>query len=70
MYRCTYNLEVIGYSDLDFATYIDSRKSISSYVFILANGTISWRSAKQSFIATSTMKAEFVSCYEATSHDV
>uniref|UniRef100_A0A2N9G0L4 Integrase catalytic domain-containing protein n=1 Tax=Fagus sylvatica TaxID=28930 RepID=A0A2N9G0L4_FAGSY len=38
------------------------------YIFLMANGAISWRSAKQTLIATSTMEAEFVSCFEATSH--
>ena len=33
---------------------------------MLAGGAISWKSAKQSLIASSTMKAEFVACFEAT----
>ncbi|RVW82847.1 Retrovirus-related Pol polyprotein from transposon TNT 1-94 [Vitis vinifera] len=70
MYRRTNNLEVIGYSNLDYAGCIDSRKSTSGYVFMLASGAVSWRSAKQTLIATSTMEAEFVSCFEATSHGV
>ena len=37
---------------------------------MLAGGAVSWRSTKQSLTATSTMKAEFVSCFEATSHGV
>ncbi|WVZ23370.1 hypothetical protein V8G54_001914 [Vigna mungo] len=31
-------------------------------------GAISWKSAKQSVISTSTMEAEFVACFEATIH--
>jgi hypothetical protein len=37
---------------------------------MLASGAVSWRSAKQTLTATSTMEAEFVSCFEATSHGV
>ena len=37
---------------------------------MLASGAISWRSTKQTLTATSTMEAEFVSCFEATSHGV
>uniref|UniRef100_A0A2N9GQF3 Integrase catalytic domain-containing protein n=1 Tax=Fagus sylvatica TaxID=28930 RepID=A0A2N9GQF3_FAGSY len=70
MYRRTDNLEVIGYSDSDFAGCIDSRKSTSGYIFLMASGAVSWRSAKQTLTATSTMEAEFVSCFEATSHGV
>ncbi|RVW27457.1 Retrovirus-related Pol polyprotein from transposon TNT 1-94 [Vitis vinifera] len=70
MYRRTSNLEVVGYSDSDFAGCVDSRKSTSGYIFILADGAISWRSVKQTMTATSTMEAEFISCFEATSHGV
>ena len=45
---------------------MDTRKSTFGYLFLLADGAISWKSAKQSVIATSTMEAEFVACFEAT----
>ncbi|XP_050895544.1 secreted RxLR effector protein 161-like [Lathyrus oleraceus] len=70
MYRQTNNLDVIGYSDSDFAGCVDSRKSTSGYIFLMADGAISWISTKQTLVATSTMEAEFVSCFEATSHGV
>ena len=37
---------------------------------MLASGAMSWRSIKQTLTTTSTMEAEFVSCFEATSHGV
>lgn len=70
MYRQTDTLEVIGYSDFDFAGCVDSRKSTSGYIFMMAGGVVSWRSAKQTLIATSTMEAELVSYFEATLHGV
>ena len=36
----------------------------------MASGAVSWRSAKQTLTATSTIETEFVSCFEATSHGV
>ncbi|XP_075106883.1 secreted RxLR effector protein 161-like [Nicotiana tabacum] len=68
MYRRSKHLEVVGYSDSDFAGCIDIRKSTFGYMFQLAEGEISWKSAKQSVIATSTIEAEFVACFEATIH--
>ena len=65
-YRRSDQLEVIGYSDADFANCLDSRKSTSGFVFMLVGGAISWKSAKQSLIASSTMEAGFVACFEAT----
>ena len=41
MYRQTDSLEVIGYSDSDFAGYVNSRKSTSSYIFNLTDGAVS-----------------------------
>ncbi|XP_059294665.1 secreted RxLR effector protein 161-like [Lycium ferocissimum] len=70
MYKRSDDLEVIGYSDSDYAGYVDTRKSTLGYIFMLAGGAISWRSAKQTLITTSTMEAEFVSCFEATSQGV
>ncbi|XP_074317920.1 secreted RxLR effector protein 161-like [Silene latifolia] len=43
---------------------------LQGYVFMLADGAVSWRSVKQTLTATSTMEAEFVSCFEATLHGV
>ena len=70
IYRHTDNLEVIGYFNVDFVSSMDSRKSTSCYVFMLTSGVIFWKSMKQTLTATSTMEAEFVSCFEATSHGV
>jgi hypothetical protein len=62
------SLEVTGYSDSDFAGCIDSRKSTFGYLFMLTGGAILWKSVKQIIIASSTMEAEFVACFEATVH--
>ncbi|KAL0553776.1 hypothetical protein IC582_007680 [Cucumis melo] len=67
-YKRSDHLEVIGYSDSDFAGCVDIRKSTFGYLFLLAEGAISWKSAKQSIIAASTMEVEFVACLEATVH--
>ena len=54
-YRRSDSLEIRGYSDTDFAGDKDDRKSMSGYVFTLAGGAISWRSSKQTIVASSTM---------------
>ena len=67
-YKRSDHLKVIGYSDSDFARCVDTRKSTFGYLFLLAEGAISWKSAKQPVIAASTMEAEFMACFEATIH--
>ena len=69
-YRRTNNLEIIGYFDFDYAGCKDTRRSTSGYIFMLSNGPISWKSHKQSLIASSTMEAEYVACYEVTCHAI
>ena len=66
IYKKSDNLEVVGYSDADFAGCVDTKKSTSGYIFTLAGGAISWKSSKQTVTASSMMQAEFVACYEAT----
>ncbi|RVW67331.1 Retrovirus-related Pol polyprotein from transposon TNT 1-94 [Vitis vinifera] len=64
-------VQVCTRPDIAFAVGMLGRyQSNQGYVFMLAVGTVSWRSAKQTLIATSTMEVEFVSCFEATSHGV
>ena len=62
----TGQLEVTGYSDSDLAGCPDDRKSTSGFIFMMAGGAVSWKSVKQTLTATSTMEAEYVTCYEAT----
>jgi hypothetical protein len=40
-YRRSDKLEVIGYTDFDFAGCVDSLKSTSGYIFMLDGGAIS-----------------------------
>ena len=67
VYRRVKDLEVEGYSDSDFAgQFLESGKSTSGYVFMLAGGAVAWKSVKQIQTATSTMMAEYIAVYEAT----
>ena len=73
-YTLTYqkyeNLEIIGHLDSNFAGCQDSKRSTYGYIFMLAGGAISWKSAKQTLITFSTMVAEFIACFEASNHGI
>jgi hypothetical protein len=69
-YRRSNKLEVIEYTDSDFADCVDSLKSTPGYIFMLAGGAIFWRSAKQSMIVFFTMTAEFIVCFETSNHRI
>jgi hypothetical protein len=53
-------LSLVGYTDADYANCVDTRRSISGYIFKFGNSTIAWRSQKQKSVATSTTEAEYM----------
>ena len=55
----------LGYTDSDFQTDKDKRKSTSGCVFTLGGGAVIWRSVKQKCIADSTMEAKYVAASKA-----
>ena len=64
------SLVPIGYTGSDFQSYLESRKSTSSYVFTFGGGAISWRSVKQSSITNSTMEVKYIAASEAAKETV
>ena len=59
-------LNIIGYSDSDHARCIDTRRSITGYMFMMSNGPISWQSKQQTSVALSSMEAEYMALCAAT----
>ncbi|TYK11050.1 gag/pol protein [Cucumis melo var. makuwa] len=64
------DLILTGYTDSDFQTDKDARKSTSGSIFTLNEGAVVWKSIKQSCIAHSTMEAKYVAAYEAAKEAV
>ena len=63
-------LILVGYTDSDFMSDKDSRKSTSGYVFMLGGGVISWRSIKQECTSDSTSEVEYIVACEAAKEAV
>ncbi|XP_016162156.1 uncharacterized protein LOC107604950 [Arachis ipaensis] len=53
------DLTLTGFLDTDWATFADSRKSISGHCFYLGKSLISWKSKKQSTVVRSSSEAEY-----------
>ncbi|KAI5344041.1 hypothetical protein L3X38_011918 [Prunus dulcis] len=64
VYEGTSKLQMEAYTDSDFQSNVDDRKSTSGYVFTLNEGGVSW-SCKQSTTADSITKAEYIAAAEA-----
>jgi hypothetical protein len=60
--RGTYNH---GWVDSDFASDIDSRKSMTGYLMSFNGGPISWKSSRQDGLSLSSSEAEFVAASQA-----
>lgn len=60
------DLRDISYSDSDFARCPDDMKIHFWLCVLLANGSISWESAKETLTVSSTMQIKLVAYYEAT----
>ena len=61
---------IVGYTDSDFQSDLDFKKSTSGCVFTLGGAAISWRSVKQSGIANSTMETKYVTTCEVAKEAV
>ena len=60
----------ISYTDSDFMSNKDLRKSTSGHVFTLGDSAVSWRNIKQKYIVDSTTEAEYIVACEAAKEAV
>jgi hypothetical protein len=51
---------VVGHCDTDYAGDLDSRKSTTTYVWLMHGGALSWRSVVESTVVFSTAEAEYM----------
>jgi hypothetical protein len=58
--------KLIGYADTGYLSDPRNVRSQTGYVFLHGETTISWKSCKQTLIATSTNHLEIIALYEAS----
>ena len=54
-----------SFTDFDFQSDIDDRKSISGFNFIYNGDTVSWKSSKQGVTVDSTTEVEYIAALDA-----
>ncbi len=57
-------LELVGYSDADYARCTDTRRSTSGFVFKYNGAAIAWKSQRQKSTSLSTAEAEYIALAE------
>ena len=66
VYKRQEEKEIIkGYSDADWGSDSNDRKSYTGYIFMIHGGPVTWTSHKQTTIAHSTMEAEYMALSDA-----
>ena len=69
VYRRSDTLKIVGYTDSDLAGDRDDKKYTSGYIFMAAQGVVSWKSEKQE-TTSSTIEAEYIACRTAAKHAI
>jgi hypothetical protein len=59
LYKARVPIKVSRFTDVDWGSYPDTRRSIGAYVFILVGGLISWQSKKQLTVFRSSTESEY-----------
>jgi hypothetical protein len=63
-------VDIHGFVDVDWAKYLDRRRSTSRYVFNLFGGAISWMRKRQVVVALSTTESEYMAATHASKEEV
>ena len=65
-YQFDQDKSIIGYRDAGYLSYPHNARSQTSFVFLHGGTAISWKSSKQTLVATSTDHSEITTLYEAS----
>jgi hypothetical protein len=57
---------LVGYADAGYMSDPHNARSQKNFVFFHGETTISWKSSKQTLVATSTNRSEIIALYEAS----
>jgi len=56
---------LVGYSDAEYASDLETRRSTTGYIFCMANGPVTWSCQRQKLVTLSTTESEYVAAATA-----
>lgn len=65
-YSNTIDNDLNGFTDADWASDVDKRRSCTGYIFKLSNAAVTWHSGYQQTVAKSTAEAEYMALSDGT----
>jgi len=65
-WKGTDSVDLIGWTNSDWAQDRDTQKSIGDFVFDMAGSKFAWSSKKQPMVALSTIEAEYMATSNVT----
>jgi hypothetical protein len=60
-YEAKSQLQVHGYTNVDWAGNVSDRKSTNGFMFSFGSGVVNWSNRKQPTVALSSTKAKYIS---------
>jgi hypothetical protein len=70
LYSRSKDLRLCGYTDSDWAGFVDDKKSTSRYVFSLGTGAVTWTSKKKHAVALSSTEVEYQGALKGACEEV
>ena len=64
------NSQLVRFTDSDYASDIEDRKSTSGYIFTYGDCVISWNSSKQKTVSLSSTEAEYIGLAQAAKEGI
>lgn len=59
-------IELVGYSDADFASDVATRRSTTGYASCMTSGIVTWSYQRQKLVSMSTTESEYIAAATAT----